>query len=63
MKNHSGDKTFKYNQCDKAFTRSNDLSRHMRRHTGEIPFHFKEKNQLCSLSDQGFWQKGHLQII
>ncbi|XP_044731053.1 zinc finger protein 568-like [Chrysoperla carnea] len=50
---HTGERIFTYNVCDKKFTRKNNLDRHIRIHTGEKPF-------TCNVCDKKFTQKNNL---
>ena len=49
----SGKKRHVCSVCDKGFTWSSSLTRHMRTHTGEKPF-------VCGVCDKGFTEKSHL---
>jgi len=51
---HSGDKPYKCNMCDRAFSQSATLNRHIRVHTGDKPY-------KCSLCNKSFSHSGTLQ--
>ena len=52
-KYHTGDKPFKFYQCDKVFSRSDSLTQHKRSHTGEKPF-------KCDPCDEALSKSGNL---
>ena len=47
MKAHSGEKTYKCIQCEKAFSHKSTLDTHMMTHTGEKPYQ-------CTQCDKAF---------
>ena len=42
MKTHSGKKTYKCIQCEKAFSHNSTLDTHMMTHTGETPYQYTQ---------------------
>jgi uncharacterized Zn-finger protein len=55
MRTHTGEKPFvcTWEDCDKKFARSDELSRHRRTHTGEKKF-------ACVVCDRRFMRSDHL---
>ena len=53
LKTHSGEKSFKCNQCDFASVQAGDLRRHLKTHSGE-------KSNKCNQCDYASSHAGHL---
>ena len=56
MKTHSGDKPYKCNHCDSAFTQDKDLKMHNLTHTSEKKSEYIEGDNLFS---ERSYQKTH----
>ena len=54
---HEGQRPYKCEQCDKAFTRKRYLTGHV------LVVHEGKKPWECDICHQGFRQRAHLQVI